>query len=130
MMHSGLRTLVTLVATLLLFAIVTAPLHASMVGTGELLASEQAHVDRAQLMQALSRDDIREQMERMGVSPEAAQERVSRMTDTEVAELNQRLAELPVGAGAVETVLIILLILVLLDIFGVTDIFAFIRPIR
>jgi hypothetical protein len=130
MFKSGLRNLITVAATLLLFALVTSPLHASMVGTGELLASEQAHMDRAQLMQTLSRDDMRQQMERMGVAPEAAAERIARMTDAEVAELNQRLADLPAGAGVLETVAIIFLVLVILDAVGVTDIFAFIRPVR
>jgi hypothetical protein len=130
MFKSGLRNLITVAATLLLFALVTSPLHASMVGTGELLTSEHAQMDRAQLMQTLSRDDMRQQMERMGVAPEAAAERIARMTDAEVAELNQRLGELPAGAGVLETVAIIFLVLVILDAVGVTDIFAFIRPVR
>jgi len=130
MFKSGLRNLVTVAATLLLFALVTSPLHASMVGTGELLTSEQAQMDRAQLMQTLSRDDMRQQMERMGVAPEAAAERIARMTDSEVAALNERLAELPAGAGVLEAVAIIFLVLVILDALGVTDIFAFIRPVR
>ena len=125
-----LRRLTTLAATLLLFALVTSPLHASMVGTGEMLAGEQAHADRIQLMHTLSRDDMRRQMERMGVSPEAAEARVARMTDDEVAALNERLAELPAGAGVIETVVIIFLVLVILDAMGITDIFAFVRPVR
>jgi hypothetical protein len=125
-----LRRLAVLAATLLLFAIVTSPVHASMVGTGDMLATEQGHVDRAQLLQTLSREDMRQQMERMGVNPEAAEERVARMTDEEVAAINQRLAELPAGAGIVEVILIVFLVLVLLDALGVTDIFAFVRPIR
>jgi hypothetical protein len=81
-------------------------------------------------MQTLSREDMRRQMERMGVTPEAAEERVARMTDAEVAAINERLADLPAGAGALEVVLIILLVLVILDVMGVTDIFAFVRPVR
>jgi hypothetical protein len=130
MFKTNLRCLAVLAATLILFALVTSPLHASMVGTGEVLAAEQGHVDRALLMQTLSREDMRRQMERMGVSAEAAEERVARMTDAEVAALNERLAELPAGAGVLEAVLIILLVLVILDIVGVTDIFAFVRPAR
>jgi hypothetical protein len=130
MIKTSLRCLAVIAATLLLFALVTSPLHASMVGTGEVLAAEQGHLDRAQLMQTLSREDMRRQMERMGVTPEAAEERVARMTDAEVAAINERLADLPAGAGALEVVLIILLVLVILDVMGVTDIFAFVRPVR
>lgn len=130
MFKTNLRCLAVMAATLILFALVTSPLHASMVGTGEVLAAEQGHVDRALLMQTLSRDDVRRQMERMGVSAEAAEERVARMTDAEVAALNERLAELPAGAGVLEAVLIVLLILVILDIAGITDIFPFVRPAR
>jgi hypothetical protein len=130
MFRTNLRCLAVLAATLILFALVTSPLHASMVGTGEVLAAEQGHVDRTLLMQTLSREDMRRQMERMGVSPEAAEERVARMTDAEVAALNERLAELPAGAGVLEAVLIILLVLVILDVVGVTNIFSFVRPAR
>ena len=126
----SVRRLAVMAATLILFALVTSPLHASMVGTGEMLAAEQAHVDRVQLLHTLSREDMRRQMERMGVTPEAAEERVARMTDEEVTAINDRLAELPAGAGALEVVAIIFLVLVLLDAMGVTDIFAFIRPVR
>ncbi|WP_018233446.1 DUF6627 family protein [Thioalkalivibrio thiocyanodenitrificans] len=130
MIRTTLRCLAVVAATLCLFALVTSPLHASMVGTGEVLAAEQGHLERAQLMQTLSREDMRRQMERMGVTPEAAEERVARMTDAEVAAINERLADLPAGAGTLEVVLIILLVLVLLDAMGVTDIFSFVRPAR
>ncbi|OOG24122.1 hypothetical protein B1C78_09350 [Thioalkalivibrio denitrificans] len=126
----SVRRLTVMAATLLLFALVTSPLHASMVGTGEILAAEQAHADRAQLLKTLSREDMRRQMERMGVTPELAEERVARMTDEEVAAINERLGELPAGAGTLEVVAIIFLVLVLLDALGVTDIFAFVRPVR
>jgi hypothetical protein len=125
-----MRQWAVMAATLLLFTLVTSPLHASMVGTGELLATEQTQTERAQLLQTLTREDMRRQMEHMGVNPEVAKERVSRMTDDEVASLNDRLAQLPAGAGVWEVVAIAFLVLILLDALGITDIFAFVRPVR
>jgi len=88
---------------------------------------EQAQLDRAALLDALSRGDLTDQLVLMGVSAEAAAERVARMTDAELAALNDRLSELPAGAGALETILAIFLILIITDSIGVTDIFPFIR---
>jgi hypothetical protein len=67
----------------------------------------------------------------MGVDPQLAKIRVASLTDQEVMQLSDRIDQLPAGAGALETILIIggvfLLVLMVLDIIGVTDIFGFIN---
>jgi len=75
------------------------PAFASMIGTEQLLANEQAQAERERLMSTLTRDDVQQQLIVMGVDPNQAVERVNRMTDAEVAALNERIDELPAGAG-------------------------------
>ena len=75
----------------------------------------------------LERDEVRGQLQAMGVSAELAAERVARMTDAEVRMLNERLDELPAGAGALGVLLFLFVLFVITDALGVTDIFPFVK---
>jgi hypothetical protein len=44
------------------------------------------------------------------------------MTESELQELSSRIDSLPAGAGAVELVLVALLVLIILELIGVIDI--------
>lgn len=107
---------------------VVAPVQAAMVGTQQVIQAEQTRVDRAELLAALDRADVRNQLEAMGVDPSLAAERVANLTDAEVAELNQRIADLPAGGSALGVIVFILLVFVITDIIGATDIYPFIHP--
>ena len=88
------------------------------------LVHEQLTTDqRSELLALLSRDDVAAQLTEYGVDPVTAQMRVSSLTDAEVASLHQKIDELPAGSGVLGTIALVLLILILLDIAGVTDIF-------
>jgi len=108
------------------------PAFASMIGTEQLLANEQAQAERERLMSTLTRDDVQQQLIVMGVDPNQAVERVNRMTDAEVAALNERIDELPAGAGAgvLGAVVLIFVVFVITDVIGATNIFPFIRPVN
>jgi hypothetical protein len=103
---------------------------AGMVGTEQLLIAEQVQADRSQLLATLSRDDVRQELSRMGVDPLQAAERVARMTDAEIAALSEGIAELPAGSGVLGVVLVVFIVFVVTDVIGATDIFPFIRPVN
>jgi len=107
-----------------------APVQAAMVTTPQVIQAEQTRVDRADLLAALEREDVRSQLEAMGVDASMAAERVAAMTDAEVAELNERLGDLPAGADALGVILLILLVFIITDVIGATDIFPFINPVN
>ena len=107
-----------------------APVQAAMVTTPQVIQAEQTRVDRADLLAALEREDVRSQLEAMGVDAGMAAERVAAMTDAEVAELNERLGDLPAGADALGVILLILLVFIITDVIGATDIFPFINPVN
>lgn len=86
------------------------PAVAGMVSTGEVLHQ----LDRAQLAQMLERNDVQQQLIELGVDPVSARARVDHMTDGEVAQLNGRIAELPVGAGVSTTNLLLIIIILIL----------------
>jgi multidrug resistance efflux pump len=97
------------------------------VGTGAVIDQQQAVVDRGQLLAALDREDVRQQLVAMGVDPKAAQERVAALSDEEIQNLNGRVQSLPAGGDILGVAVLIFLVLLLTDILGYTDIFPFVK---
>lgn len=124
------RRLGTAVIGLALIAPHAAPLSAAMIGTGEVIHAEASRLDQGRLLEALDREDVQHQLVALGVSPEDARERVSRLTSEEIAALESRVAELPAGGDALALVAAIFIVLVVTDALGYTDIFSFVRPPR
>lgn len=112
-----------------LFASATAPAQAALVGTGEVLSEARAQVDRQELVDAIERDEVSTRLEAMGVDPADARARVQRMTDAEVASLQQRIDQAPAGGDALGVVLVVFLVFVITDVVGATDIFPFINEV-
>lgn len=108
------------------------PVFASMVNTDSVVSGVPASEARAQLRAFLAREDVAGQMEVLGVSPEEAQARVASLSDEEVLRIGARLDALPAGgsfAGLMLTItLVLLLIFVITDLIGWTDVFTFISP--
>ncbi|MEQ9002012.1 MAG: PA2779 family protein [Pseudomonadales bacterium] len=100
-----------------------APVHAVIVGTDAALAmSERADVlDRVNA--ALMRDDVRAQLEALGVDPAQALERVQSLTAAELAQLDTKLQELPAGGSVIGVLGALLVVLIVLELLGVTNVF-------
>ena len=106
------------------------PLQAAMVSTDELISTQQAQMDRDALTAVLDRADVQERLVAMGVSVGDVEQRIALMTDAEVAQLNQQIADLPAGAGVVGVLVLLFVVFVVTDVLGATNIFPFIRPVR
>jgi len=103
------------------------PASATIVATDEVGAS----IERDRVKSFLDRAEVRERMQALGVSPQAARDRVDALSGEEVAALADRLDQLPAGGSDVLTVaLIVFLVLLLTDILGYTKIFPFTRPVQ
>lgn len=97
--------------------------NAAVIDSRQLAQEQFASDQRAELLSLLAREDVAAQLSEFGVDPVNAQARVAGLTDAEVAALHQNIEELPAGSGVLGTIALVLLILILLDIAGVTDIF-------
>ncbi|GGB79763.1 hypothetical protein GCM10011352_01780 [Marinobacterium zhoushanense] len=117
------RFIAALVALFFTFAGIQAPAYAAIVGTDQIAAETELDTQRARIHDMLARDDVKQQMIDLGVDPNMVQERVNGMTPAELAQVEGRLDQLPAGSGALGTIALVLLILILLDVAGVTDIF-------
>ena len=79
----------------------------------------------------LERSEVRDRLQSLGVDPDAARSRVAALSDDEVASLADEIDRLPAGGSDVLTAaVVVFLILIILDLLGVTDIFPFTKSMR
>lgn len=107
-----------------------APAQATMVATDQLSAAAQAQDSRAKLNDFLARDDVRRQLERLGVDPGAAQARADALTDQEIQRMSGNIDQLPAGGDILGVIVFIFVLLLITDILGLTKVFPFTRSIR
>ncbi len=98
--------------------LVATPGHAAMVGTAQL---QQDQNNLSVDLQATTeqRAWIREQLVVSGVNKADAKLRVASMTDLQIQQIYQRIDEAPAGGNVV---VILILVLVITEIMGYTDI--------
>lgn len=106
--------------------------HAGLVSTEQvarLTDEENAGSGHARLAAALSRTDVRDAMERQGVDPALAMERVAALTDDEAGQLADKINSAPAG-GIIGAILLVFFVLLVTDILGLTKVFPFTRSVR
>lgn len=113
----------SILAVMLLSMSLNSVSYAGLVTTPDLVGEQQLVLEREQVQEWLARDEVREQLVGMNVDIEAAQLRVDNMTTEELRVMAANMHNMPAGAGVLEAVVLVLLIFILLDIAGVTDIF-------
>lgn len=126
----------TSIASVLILSISTwglpalaAPVSAEQVMT--LTVSEQNAAQRAELVTWLDREDVRQQMTELGVSPTQAMARVASLSDAEVSRLAGEIETSPAaGNGVVGAIVFIFLVLIVTDLLGLTKVFSFTRSAR
>ncbi len=96
---------------------------AGVVGTQAAIQGQERSDRIDRINAVLARDNVQQQLIRFGVDPADAAQRIASLSDRELAELEQRMDELPAGAGALEVLGIVLLVLLVLELLGVTDVF-------
>lgn len=123
------QKLLAWIALMSFFGSVTLPAQAAMISTPEVIQSQQSAYDREQLASLLDREEIQEKLLSMGVAPDSVQERITSMTDFEIAQLNQQINDLPAG-GVLGAIVLIFVVFIITDAIGATDIFPFVHPVR
>ena len=106
--------------------------QAGLVPTDQVITETfGASDERARVEAFLAREDVQEQFAALGVDPAEAALRVAALSDDEVAKIAGQLDQLPAGEGFFVTAAIvagaILLILIITDIAGITNVFTFIK---
>lgn len=97
--------------------------QAGMIGTERLVTAEARAADLAQVGAFMARDDVRGQLEGWGVDSALAAERVASLSDAELQNLAQTISRDPAGADALAVIGIVFVVLLILELVGVTNIF-------
>lgn len=104
--------------------------QAGLIATDEVASSASLESNRARLDAFLARADVQQALQKQGLSPQAAAERMRSMSDAEVAQLAGRLDQLPAGGDVLGVLFTIFIILLVTDIMGLTKVFPFTRSVR
>jgi hypothetical protein len=126
-----MRTLNRTIACALIVSIIGLGMPTSSLAAIVATDEARAGLQRDQVTRVLERSEVRARMQALGVDPDMARTRVAALSDDEVASLADQIDQLPAGGSDVLTaVLVVFLILVILDLLGVTNIFPFTKSMR
>lgn len=96
---------------------------AGMIGTQQVVQSDARETVIMRVETILARDDVARQLVAFGVDPLAVQSRVGNMTDIELIALEGKLDKQLAGGDAVAIVGAVFIVLIILELMGITDIF-------
>jgi hypothetical protein len=123
----------TIVVAMLVTSLPVAAARADLVRTERVVEQTTVAGERERLAAVLLRDDVRQQIEALGVDRDEAMARLAGLSDQEIQQIAGKVDELPAGQSFLAGVLIVagavLVALVILDLVGVTDVFTFINPV-
>ena len=98
---------------------------------GLVSASAQDASPHERLSALIAREDVRSGLERLGLTPDLAKERIAALTDEEASTLARQIENAPAGGNDVlGVVLFVFLVLLITDILGFTKVFPFTRSAR
>ena len=106
-----------LISRLLVVCLIGLPLqvNAGLIGTSDVVTAAQAAAARTSVSSFLNRSEIASQLQSLGLTAQAAQERVAALTDAEAANLAGQIDKLPAGAwsdGATVAAVILIVFLI------------------
>ena len=96
---------------------------AAMIGVQQVVQSEARDASVMRVETILARADVASQLVAYGVDPLAVQSRVGNMTDAELFALEGRLDQQIAGGDALGVIGAVFLVLLILELVGVTDVF-------
>ena len=103
--------------------------HAALVSTEQVIQEGAAAENRARVMSFLAREDVRREMEALGIDPEEAAARTKALSDEEIARIATKLDETAAGQDAVAVIvgaiLFVFVVLLITDLLCLTKVYPF-----
>jgi hypothetical protein len=109
------------------FLVATFPQQAlaGIIATPAAIAAQENHAGLSRLKELLAREDVRAQLEQLGIDPAVAEQRVNALTPSEIAQLQPQLDRLPAGGDGLLVVIgVVFIVLIILELVGVIHIFS------
>ena len=130
-MMQRLQRPLALILSMLLIIMPMAPLQAAIIGNETIINQAPSALTRDNMQELLGQESARQQLQAWGISPELITARINRLTDAELARINQEADTLKAGGtNVLGILLIIFIVFVITDVIGATNIFPFIRPVK
>ena len=105
--------------------------HAALVSTEQVIQEGAAAENRARVMSFLAREDVRSEMEALGINPAEAAARTQALSDEEISRIANKLDATAVGGDAIAVIvgaiLLLFIILLVTDLLCLTKVFPFTR---
>lgn len=117
------KSLVAGLICLLAISTSAPPALAGMIGTQEAFNASARTLQLQRVDRLLDGSTVQQQLEQFGLSSAEASERIHALSDSELETLAERLDSLPAGAGALEVLGAVFLVLIVLEVLGVTSVF-------
>ena len=127
MYYTTMKRVMALLVSLAMLSTYSLPAYSGVVTTEQLIQQQLEYMDRDQLVSLLDRSEVRQQLIDRGVDPEYARQRIAALSDAQIEQIKSEIDQLPAGSGVVGILIAVLLVLIILDIVGVTNIFSFIH---
>ncbi|MCB1802655.1 MAG: PA2779 family protein [Gammaproteobacteria bacterium] len=96
---------------------------AAPIGTDTLVQLDQRGELLSRIESQLARDDVRAQFLQQGVSPAEVDARVAALSTGELQMLAAQLDELPAGGSVFAVIGVVFVVLLILELVGVTNVF-------
>jgi hypothetical protein len=97
--------------------------HAGVISPEQFISAQDRRATIDSITATLARDEVRAALQRHGVDPSLAVERVAALNDQELILLADNLEQLPAGSSLVGTIGVVAIVLLILELLGVIDIF-------
>lgn len=123
MLRTATRVLVLLLITTFFSTSAIIPAaQATTIDTTTYL-SVTANPTKAELESLVNREDVRKELVAMGVDPDDAAARIAALTPAELSMLQGHIDSMPAGADVLAVLGIVLVVFIVLEILGVTNVF-------
>ncbi len=118
-----------LISFILSLSIFSSSLFAEMVETRAMLNTETS---KANIDSFLARSDVQQKLAALGVDEATIKDRMASLTSDEIAQISQKIDEMPAGgdAGIIGVLVFIFVLLLITDILGLTKVYSFTRSVR
>ncbi len=123
MSHRSTFHIVAITVVAFLAATLQQSAYAGVISTQQYLGSLDRQQAIARVDAVLAREEVRKQLEQFGVSPDEAHARVAALSDRELQSLAHRVGQVPAGGSILALFGVVFIVLLILEVLGVTDIF-------
>ena len=120
----SLRIFVTLQIALITLVTTAMPAHSAAIANADYFAEAESRQSSGAANRLLARRDVQAQLIALGVDPADAQARVQALSPAELERLNRHLGDLPAGGSILGLLGAVFVVLLVLELLGVTDVFS------